>query len=95
MQTEVITSNTYPTMAGVVAADVKQLEAWAAALPRPNSDVERSVRARIDRRLGMLADQARPGARLDSCGEDPVAQLRSLMGLLGDPSVFERGFQGH
>lgn len=97
MHTELIT--TYPTMAEVIAADREQLATWSRELADPDSDVQRAVRARIDRRLTSLTESDRhPATRSTEDApqvEDSVAQVRALMGLLGDPSTFDRGFTLH
>jgi hypothetical protein len=84
-------------MAEVIAADMAQLTAWSHTLPPANSDVQCSVRARIDRRIA-LGGQERDGADTKApprAVDDSVAHLRSLLGLLNDPSSFERGFSVH
>ncbi len=93
MHTEPIV--TFPTMAEVIAADLVQLETWSAQLPRPNSDVQRSVRARIERRIALLSTPADHEGSTAPHVEDSVAQVRALLGLVGDPSTFDRGFTIH
>lgn len=41
----------YPTIAQVQVADLRQLFKWARDLPAPQTDVERTVHRRIERRL--------------------------------------------
>lgn len=41
----------YPTMEDVLCADQDELQRWQTSLPKPQRDVERTVRRRIAKRL--------------------------------------------
>jgi hypothetical protein len=83
-------------MAHVLSADVAQLAQWSAFLPAPASDVERTVAARIARRLTLLSDDTDPTEGDQRPGvEDSVAQVRALLGLVGQSNAFAREFSVH
>jgi hypothetical protein len=73
---------TYPTVATVKSAHYKTLSTWDETLPEPQTDVERTVRKRISKRLfGVTAAECREKAPEVAKAWNDLADTLKRMGV--------------
>lgn len=60
---------TYPNLPTMMAADFATLCAWRRHLPAPQTDVQRTVRRRIEKRWGELRPREAPRRQEQSFGD--------------------------
>jgi len=71
---------TYPCLAAVMAASLDTLATWREHLPAPQTDVERTVSRRLNRRFDEVAksELRRQAPELAAKYEDVIARLARL-----------------
>jgi hypothetical protein len=80
----------YPSIAEIQTATSEQLENWVARLPAPSTDIERAAVRRIHLRLQASFAQV-PCSR----PMDPLAALKSVLGLIGQGGAVDGRFKLH
>lgn len=79
---------TYPTLATAMAANFETLLTWSEQLPRPQTDVERTIMRRIIQRLDQLAGEQLRAKHPKIA--DTMNELGDLLEKIGMPRTMRR-----